>query len=628
MATKSDKSVDNSPSDLLKKQAYAAWEALQPIRQTWDDKEKALLAKTSDSFSGNVVRAKVTDAALSTLAFERQARVSAQLPTGKVYPTGKADEGKAKLANIILQRYIIPNAGRDNDMLTTLRQWGVYASVYGSMPMFYDYCVEDDYIGPYCKLVDPRMFLPQPGKNSIKESDWCMVSTIQSVTFLEKILERDKTTWDTKEIAKVLKQAKKAKPARYNDAEKDSVTSQDRYNKELAEGEIELITKYESGDKGRWITFAPDYDGAILRDIENPHKSGRIPVVIRHCFPLMNSIFGLGDFERGMKIQKAKDSIIGLFLEGAKNRIYPPLKIDQSKVTPSSIKYQAGAKWLVSDMQNGVQPMNFGGGSLDEFQGTFSALQSMLMNQFGTTDTSLSSEQSGNPAFGKTPEALKQMGQRENARDTWDRFMHEQATEELYEGMLNLLAVKMEKPINLTIFEEEIRQIADQYEDVLEIAGDYGRLTVAKKLINTEKGFTYMIDSNTSMKQDEDAQMQSLSMTWELAHSSPTLIASLQQAGMTYNEAEHFKAILIASGITDWERILPEGLQEGMAQPQDPMAQGLPQDPMQDPNMQHPMMGDPGSSPMLQPPQPVNPQFEDPDVQAFAEAMFGQPGGM
>jgi hypothetical protein len=56
---------------------------------------------------------------------------------------------------------------------------------------------------------------------------------------------------------------------------------------------------------------------------------------MRHCFPLLNSFFGLGDFERGMKIQKGQGLIINLFLEGAKNRVYPPLKMIDNLLTPS-----------------------------------------------------------------------------------------------------------------------------------------------------------------------------------------------------------------------------------------------------------------------------------------------------
>ncbi len=597
--------------DQLKKEAQSAWDALEPFKSTWEEKEKALIAKTNDSISGTVTRARITDAAMSTLSFERQARVAAQLPTGKVYPSGKVDEGKSKLANIVLQRYIIPNANSQFDMLIKQRLWGVYASVYGSMPMMYDYRVDDDYIGPDCWLIDPRMFLPQPGRNSIQESDWAMVSTIVTLEDLKSYLKKKNTSWNKGAIQKLIDEAEDSTPARNDDQQKDSETSRGRYSKDLAKGQVELMTKYEAGEKGRWITFAPDFgDIGVLRDIPNPHKSGRIPIVMRHCFPLMNSIYGLGDFERGMKIQKAKDSIISLYLEGVKNRIYPPLKINLNGVTASTIKNQAGAKWLVTDM-NAVQAHQAGSQPMNEFQGAFSSLHTMLMNQFGTSDTTQNPDQSGNPAFGKTPQALKMLETRENARDTWDRFMHETAVEELYEGLINLLSVKMEKPIDFTVFEDEITQLVNDYGDeVLDvIAGQkVGRAIVSKKQIAHDKGYKYTIDANSSMRKDDEGQLESLMQSWQMVHQTPDLIQKLQMQGFNYDEAEHFKRILIASGITDWEKILSESQN-------DPNAV----DPEQEMMMQEQMK----QQAIASVPQPEMPNFQDPEIQQYAQQMFG-----
>ena len=588
-------------TDKLCKDMQAAWDSLRPLRDTWSEKEQTLLAQTTDSFSGNVVKARVTDAALSTFTFERQARVAAQLPTGAVHPTGAKDEGKAKLANIVLQRYIIPNAGRSYDMLTLQRMWGVYSSVYGSMPMFYDYCVADDYIGPYASLVDPRMFMPQPGRNSVKECDWVMISTLVSIDYLKGIIKKKQTSWNKDAVEGLIEMAKDGLPSRVNDSEKDSTVSTSRYSRgEFATGQVELVTKYEAGEKGHWITFAPDYkEAGVLRDIPNPHKSGKIPVVMRHCFPLMNSIFGLGDFERGMRIQKAKDSFLGLRLEYAKNLVFPSMKVNLQNVTPSTVKNGANQKILVTDMNNSVQYFQPTGNANQEFQSTFSVLNSIQQNQFGTSTTEVSGTDSANPAMGKTPQALKMQSQRENARDTWDRFMHEQAVEELYEGMINLLSVKMEKPIDFMVFEEEIRQLGNQYgEEVLQVlAGNkIGRMTIAKKDIYSDKGFCYIIDANTSMKKDEEEQMQALQFTWEIAHSNPQLTQALQLAGYNYNEAEHFKAIMINSGITDWDRILQETGQTGLQAD----AQGIPQ----------------GAPPQM-------PQFQDPQIMQAAQQLMG-----
>jgi hypothetical protein len=591
---KTSKQPDTSSDKLeqiLCKEADSAWQALNQIRSTWDDKERALLAQVNDSYSGNVVRARVTDAALSTLAWERQARVAAQLPTGRVYAASKKDEGKARLMNLVLNNYILPNAGRDVSMETLQRQAGVYASVYGSVPIFYDYCVDDDYIGPYAQIIDPRCFLPQPGFSSTKTADWVMVSTIESTKHLQSILKRKTTTYDKTAIKELLDKfnAKDATPSRDGDAAKDSVTSRDRYTKEQAKGRIELITKYERGEKGHWITFAPDYDGLIIRDIQNPHKSGRIPVVMRHCFPLMNSIYGLGDFERGIRLQKAKDSLLGLYLEGAKQRIFPAIKVNWSKVTPSTIKNQANAKWsMTSDDMNAAQFVQYGSDATSNFQSTWGSLQSMLMNQFGTTDTSLNQQNSGNPAFGKTPEAIKQLGQRENARDNWDRAMHEECWQEVYEGMINLISVKMEKPINFMLFEDEIRQLSAEHKDLADLFSDgkSGQITLAKKDLKSETGFRYLIDANSSMKQDDQEQFQALSNLLQLVMSTPGLLQTLQQSGFTYDLGEHIKLLFISSGIQDWERILQESTE---ATPGDEQAMGQqPQMPqLQPPDITH-----------------------------------------
>lgn len=617
MAKKTTKPTTGHKEHKLLGEMQAAWDALRPIRETWDDKEKALLAQTNDSISGRVTRARVTDAALSTLAFERQARVAAQLPTGKVYAATKADDGKAKLMNVVLQRYIIPNAGRGMDLLTLQRLWGVYASVYGSMPMFYDYCVDDDYIGPYAQLVDPRNFLPQPGFNTVQGAEWCMVSTIVSHEYLKQLSEKKETSYDQEALKKLLEQSKKGKPVRDN-SDKDSYTSSSRYQKDQAEGRIELITKYEKGDDGHWITFAPDYNGIIIRDIPNPHKSGKIPVVMRHCFPLLNSIYGIGDYERGMRLQKAKDSLISLFLEGAKQAVFPPKKIDTSKVTLSSIKDEAGSRWYMTDM-NGVMPYDTGNRRLEEFQNTYSSLHTMLMNQFGTSDTTQNADQSANSTYGKTPQALKMLEQRENARDTWDRFMHEKATEELYEGMLNLLTVKMEKPINFNMFEEEIRQIAQTHPDIMEITNNqkFGTATVSKKDVQSKRGYTYIIDANSSMRQDDEAQMQVLMQLLEVGL-NPGVQQMLQQKGIEWDISEHIKKMLISSGITDWERIFKDG-EEGQQAitPEEQAAQ------------EEAMMQEQAVQQYSQNIDQIRQQaqFQDPEIAALAEEMLGGQNG-
>lgn len=695
MPTKSKQAASQVKDAPLSSAWESAWNALSPIRSTWDEKEQALMAQTNDSVSGNIVATRVSDAALSTLAYERQARVTAQLPTGRVYAMTKKDQANAAALNITLNNYILPNADDQFDMLIKLRLWGVYASVYGSMPMMYDYRVDERYVGPTCYLIDPRCFAPVEGTHNVQQAG-CYISTIMTVTELEEILERSTTSYNKTKVRLLIKYIKdeKARPSKDGDSSKTGSTVGQRYDLSNAKDRCEVVTKYTHG---RWVTIAPDFadlkagEDLIIRDMANPHKSGRIPVVMRHCFPLLNSVFGLGDFERGMKIQKAKDSIINLFLEGAKNRVYPPLKMIDSLLTPSTIRYQAGTKWKVKQ-QNAVEAMQFGQAPLAEFQATFAALQSMLQNQFGTSTAEVTHEQ-GDANGGRTPQALKMAASRENARDTWDRFMGEIATQELFEGMLNLLTVKMEKPVNFSVFEDDIKALgymAAAFDDngkkqdpknvqgleVFDEAGKVGKVTLNKADVNSKNkvGYRYLIDSNSTMKQDEEEQFSALMATWQLTHQDPMLEQRLAMKGLEYDEADHLKKIFIAAGISDWEKVLkeisPEKMQQlkaaaqqagpaaqaglgapggdpagaltaALAQAQaaggQPMPAGAPAGPMPQAPMQPvqpqqmPAPAGPPMGPVMQQPMPPQaggvlapqmPQFEDPQIAALANQML------
>lgn len=666
MATKTKAAATSELKDgPLTKGWNTAWNALQPIRSTWDEKEQALMAQTNDSVSGNITPTRVSDAALSTLSYERQARVAAQLPTGRCYAMSKADNKKAQILNIVLNRYILPNADDQFDMLVKLRMWGVYASVYGSMPMFYDYRVdrEGGYIGPTCYLVDPRCFAISPGYSSVQEAPAVYVSTIMSRDALEQILNRKTTSYDKAAIRKLLSLMKdqgKNKPAKINDSNKQNSTVQQRYDLSNVEDQVEIVNEYRND---RWLEYAPDFqdqakgDDLVIRDMDNPHKSGRKPVVMRHCFPLLGSIFGLGDFERGMKVQKAKDSILNLFIEGAKNRVYPPLKMIDNMLTPSTIRYQAGTKWKVKQ-QNAVEAMQFGEAPLQEFQATFAALSSIQQNMFGTSTTEITEAQGG-PMAGKTPAALKMQAARENARDTWDRFMHEKATEELFEGMLNLLTVKMEKPINFAVFEEDIKalgyvpkqeavtdpstgQIIQAPVDEQKVEGlttfdnrgSAGKMTLDKKALASSQGYRYLIDSNSSMKQNEEEQFQALMATWEMMHPTPMGPRQLSGGTLKYDEDEHAKSIFIAAGITDWDRILQEvspaqAMAQATQQPQ-PAQPGMVQPGAVPPGAQQALPMPAGAPPQAPPqpgPQPISPPagapgFQDPAIASVAQQLL------
>lgn len=221
--------------------------------------------------------------------------------------------------------------------------------------------------------------------------------------------------------------------------------------------------------------------------------------------------------------------------------------------------------------------------------------------------------------FGKTPQALKMLESRENARDTWDRFMHEKASEELYEGMVNLLCVKMEKPIDFNLFEEDIRSLGKDFPG-MEVYSDgkTGKITLAKKDLNSNHGYRYLIDANSSMRQDDEAQLESLMQLLNIRMSAPDLEMLLNQGQKTWDLAEHIKKIFLASGIQDPEQILKDIDQQAMGGQADPMMQ---EQMMQEQAMQEEMMMQQQAQQQQLMEQAS--QFQDPDVLAAAQQLLG-----
>lgn len=552
---------------VLSTQYREAFDAQTPLLQSWDDKESMLISKLNDSSSPNF-KSRVTDSRLSTIVFDRAGRVMSQLPTGSVHALTKADLGKSALMNLVLTKYIQPNANAQFNHLTKMRMWDLYSLVYGVQPMLYDYSVTNSYIGPESWLVPIRNWFPQPGKLSIEDSDYTFIENMVSVSWLQ---DRKGGSWDQENLQFVIDQAKKGGKSKTSlEFRKRSMTERQReWNTPGGKGpaaQVRLVTKYEAGPDGHWLTFCPDFDNKVVRDIENPHKNGRIPVVLKHCFPLIDSIYGLGDFERGKTLQFAMDSLINLYLDGVKMSIFPPLEINAEQVIASSIKYQPGAKWMVKS-PDAVKHFEGNPQGMQTFNSTYQFLVGAMQAQNGTTDTSVSKADEGDPTLGKTPQALAMMKERESARDSWDRYMMETSLKNLYERMINLVSTNQEKPINLHIFDAEIKDLQRAgLEDVMEVfdSGKAGRISITKNGGKGKNGkyglggceYCYQIEIGSTMESDQLAEHQNLKELLELYMKDPMLAYQLQQDGKKFNLGNTFERYVQTSGVPDVDLII------------------------------------------------------------------------
>lgn len=509
-----------------------AWTAQQVHHKSWEEKERLLISRLGDSISSQF-KSRVTDGRLATIVIERAARVMAQLPTGTVRALTKANKGLSTLMGLFLTKYIQHKDNAQFDHLTKMRMVDLYSQVYGVVPVLYDISVTEKYLGPASWIIPIRRWFPQPGKLSIDDSDYNFVETWVSARQLEGM--KGTGTWITAALDEVIKRASKEGGASPADQPSNSQTVVERErdpNVPGGKGEaagIRMVTRYGQGNAGRWITFFPDFDDLIGRDCAN--KDGNIPIELKHHIPLLDSIYGLGAFERGKTIQFAMDSLVAMYMAGVQMSIFPPRIIQKDEVVLSSMEYEPGKTWI-EKTKDAIRNYQVSPDGMQTFQSVYGWLTGSLLNQNGTTDTSQTVQNTNDPTSGKTPQALKLQQARESAADNWDRFQMEKFLQRLYERMLNI-APQTPKPFTFHIFDAEITQLKEAgIKDEVEVydSGKEAKITLTSGSFKNAQ-YMFIIDTSSTTAQDQEAEHIALTEIITTLAENPQLQYYLGQAG-------------------------------------------------------------------------------------------------
>ena len=576
--------------------------ALSKIRDEWRENE-AIFFNDDKGEAATDSKSNVNDGHLSTAVIQRTQRISAQPATGKVEYLDRKDRGKNQLLNLILQRYIIPNSNAQYKHLMKIKLTSVYSQIYGKQPVLVDYVVSDDYVGPDFWLIPVDRYYPQPGVFQDDDQDYCFVDTLQTLGSLKNL---SKSTWKNIDLLVKAIKDKKSKVSYVN-----QTSNEEKYSVDF-EGVL-LRTKYE---REKWITYAPDFPQiGILREIDNPHKNGRLPIVVKQTFPLLDRATGWSDTERGKPLQLTQNSLVNLSLDSAKNKLFPTVIVNPRNVVKPTLKREYGAIWEEL-VPNSIRPLVNGNEDINTFNNLSGYVLSSLNNLLGTTDLSVSKNVDMN--MGKTPQALKMQQIKESAADAWERQSLEDFVEELYDRMIELLSVNQPKPIDLNLFGGEIEQISEIYPDIEEVAEvkGQGKYRIKPEMIKGK--FRFFIDAGTTVQKDSLEENQSLTAIIQLITQNPQIRQELQAKGKDIDMAELIKRWVITTGVKDSDKIMVD------FQPEPQMDQNMAQ------NMPNPM---PETSPQPQeqtngqiPTQDssqVMPNLQDPAIQQAAMALLG-----
>ena len=435
------------------------WDNHRNYIEGFDPLEAMLIGKVFDSVSNSVDNSKITDSYAMTLAKERADRVMAKMPDGETESAGKADMGKAALMDIIRQKWIYPNANAQRPLDEKLNLWQLYSSVYGYMPMFYDWNVSSTgYAGPDCWLWSPRNLVPQQGKVSIEDSEYVTALTWLTKKALRNIRENLKESdgWDADALDMLIANADQTVAG--NDQNEDTFVTRERAPEGSKKG-IQIATRYEAGEDGKWISFAPEHGYIKVREVKNPHKNGRIPFVIKYSQPLFDSFYGIGDFQRAMPLQFARDGLTNFYFASLKRNLAPGIIANANGVLKHTLDVTAPNPVLLETIPGSIRPMPTNTAGLATYQGAMSNLTGSLLSQFGTQNASIPGAESLNPSQGKTPAAIDMYSSKEATRDGAERRHLETAIEQLTDGMFSLIVNIGTEKIPIQLFAKDIEEI-------------------------------------------------------------------------------------------------------------------------------------------------------------------------
>lgn len=545
----------------------AAEDYLNQKRDLWDKLEQINHGQLGDGVSSKT-KSQVFDHRLSTLNYERGYRVMAQLPTGKVRAISKNDEGSSKLMDLVLDKYVFLNANSQFDFLTKLRMMDIYSGIYGNFFGLVDWTVnKNGYVGPDLWMLNIRDVFPQVGAMSIEDSDYIIVRSWRPLSFFEG-LKKDKSYKNIQAIITKIKDSSGSKQQR--DSKAKTQREEDQYSNDPSTkgaGYFEVLSMYE---KDKWTDYCVDAD-MEFRDMKNPHDNGELPVVCKYSIPLMDDFFGTSDVERGAPMQMTMNSVWNLYLDSVKMSIFPPVLINKDNVAQmSSIKWGPAQKWMVrNQVNNSVSPIQLNPQGIQTFNNTYSVANASILNLFGTSDTTISSETDSGQ--GKTPQALKMQGARENTRDTADRYYMERFLSSVVKKMVNLVSKKQSSSITIRMFKDEIDELAEDYPEIEEMYDEKtGKLSIGNKKVGSTL-YDWEIVSGSTYANDQEAQRENITQYISLYLKSEgpqgnMLDIALQRNGFKFNFGELFKRGITNSGIQDWDKILEEQKEEEIGQ--------------------------------------------------------------
>ena len=375
----------------------------------FDDADKLFNNFIDESKDRWPYQAVIFDPRVSTALNEKDDRLIASKPKGRLNPREGGDELGAHVNNELLSFQWDEVSRVDEPMVAKIKQLSQYARRYGLAfgiaPWRYETRakMEGDkakrkviFDGPFFKVIDPRNCLPNPSYSYVK--NWFQYREFVTFNDLKNVNDasRGEPKYKNMDMLQDALQKDESVKGKGGDKRSTEYTIKSKSIRGLNDflGDdwvfktIEIVTEMRPD---RWITFAPRH-GVILRDIPNPYDHGEIPVVMLRYHPLGDDLYGFSEIEQVSKLQKAINALICQYMDTVNTDLYPPVMVDSTRVQMNTLEFGPNAKWLVSggDPRTAIQRLETSTAATNNFTQAYSLLVASLQNALGETSAAFS----------------------------------------------------------------------------------------------------------------------------------------------------------------------------------------------------------------------------------------------
>lgn len=529
---------------------------------------------------------KVNDGSLAAMLMDTPMRVIAQNFSGNAKVTESIDPQTneavmpqswlQEVVNFAWQKKIIPNA---NTQAPFFNKWQVAlyrALIFGSCPIYSFYTSRGNYRGSDLIIPYVRDVYLEPGKGSDQDSDFIFMDTYFTRLQIENIIAHAEdlqsqgveTSWDTDALRKVLNSGGR-------DEKEYLAKNPAERNRPVHAEQWKFTTIFQRGVQAPFETFYLQGEfgpHTIVRTKYNEDPTGDVPIHFLYAYEDLINPYGKGQIEVSGGTQNVLDYLVQLHVLGTQIGLQPPIEIrgDRSTTDLDSLVYAPSQFWFSG---NAVIDIKDTASSIyKEFPQTYGMYYSQLANMQGKGTVQVSAESAG-PAHGKTPAAIAQTQQTENAHDNFLRGQVASAFEKVAKSMINIHFANMQGVDIERLEADDARKLS--IAGLIPVDPQTGKPQTNEIELDWDhlRGkFDFEVDPDSSIVKDDQQQVSKLSEILDLIQQNPYLMEYIQATGYELDLGEVYRAIFTKIGLLDIDKILKPLPEDQMGNTPPPMA--------------------------------------------------------